>query len=861
MSTRFLAIGIDHGTTNSCIAVMEDDRPYVIRPGAESATMPSAIYLDAGGRMVVGETARLAMATNKPGEGSGCMRFKPEIGQNGRYEFRPPGQVMTAPELGSIVIKELLKLYRLRNQKEPIGAVITVPAKFEDNAYAGTRKAAELAGLHHYPLLQEPLAAAMAYGFSAEDKKARWLIFDLGGGTLDISLLQVRQGKPKILEGGQAGDPQLGGRVFDDELMAYVLAVLKKRYALKNFSKNRDRLAWDKLLLAVEDAKIRLSIAGETVVTVDGELCDDERGTPVEVEVPVSRAVYEPKIAPYAERAVVLCRQLLKKNRLKPQDIDRLILVGGPTKTPYIQNILNERLGIPFDTSQDPMTIVAQGAALYATTVSVKIEDDDEEGATLGRGAKIALSYDRTTTQLTVDVDGQVVGENQPTSGWTAEIARADRLWTSGQYPVQEGGRFSCAVELPQSSGAARTRFTTTIFDSEGRIVASAAEPEIWYQMVSIAPPLASSLLVGLRDNTTEVLLPEGVELPARSKPKSFLTSKELRRGDGGDLLRVPILEAVTHWLGAEDPSANCHVLVDTLVIAGDDERVTMDLPRGSEIEVTIEHDRSRQTRARAFVPLLGCEFEASFRMETDHFETADLEQRLREIRGALGEVRDIESEFPLPDVSEGLATLEQTAAVETAEGALAQVREGQEEARTRAYREVLKLDGAVHHLRHLQRTRRLRRQIDRLAALANGEDGERLRALGEDLARAEAAGDEKGLAHIEEVLDEMNKKLRGQPYVDLLLDLMALSGLRVAPHQHALFNRASQLMDEINARGGMEGLTENDRDRLLACHRELAAAHPELGALREKIIEDLRRQGKTVADLNRGDLERSKPH
>jgi len=334
-----------------------------------------------------------------------------------------------------------------------------------------------------------------------------------------------------------------------------------------------------------------------------------------------------------------------------------------------------------------------------------------------------------------------------------------------------------------------------------------------------------------------------------------------LRRGEHGDLLRIPVLEAVEPLLGETSPLASDQVHIGSLIIAGSDEKVTMDLPRGTEIEVTLHHSASRETTVRAYIPLLDAEFEASFRSEPPTIDLGELTRRFENLRQALKEVEDIQQRSPLEEVGEALEALRNMDSLGQLEREIARAREGDSLARSRPFRELLKLSGAVEHLRHLQRTRRLRRQIDRLAALANGEDGERLRALGEDLARAEAAGDEKGLAHIEEVLDEMNKKLRGQPYVDLLLDLMALSGLRVAPHQHALFNRASQLMDEINARGGMEGLTENDRDRLLACHRELAAAHPELGALREKIIEDLRRQGKTVADLNRGDLERSKPH
>jgi hypothetical protein len=196
--------------------------------------------------------------------------------------------------------------------------------------------------------------------------------------------------------------------------------------------------------------------------------------------------------------------------------------------------------------------------------------------------------------------------------------------------------------------------------------------------------------------------------------------------------------------------------------------------------------------------------------------------------------------------------------AADQLEREIARAREGEAAARSRAYRELLQLSGAVEHLRRLQRSRRLERQLARLEGLSDGEDRQRLRSLRDELERTGESGQEAELAHVEGTLDEMSKKLRGQPYGELLLDLMALGGRRVSPHQHALFNKASSLIEEIDRKGGVEALTESDRDRLLACHRDLAVAHPELGSLRAKVLEDLHRQGRTAIDLRRGDLERA---
>jgi molecular chaperone DnaK len=371
MAKKFIKIGIDHGTTNSCIAVMEEDGPRVVKHTPVDLVMPSAVYIDRRRRTFVGKAALEAMMTTDASEGTGYTGYKLRIGQDDRYEFAAAREVRTAPQLGATVMGELLKGYREETGEDPKACVITVPAKFEDSACAGTRRAAEEAGLMYYPFVPEPVAAALAYGFTAEHKRAHWVVFDLGGGTLDVSLVIVRDGEMMVPEDGNVGDTRLGGRKFDRELLGYVLRELRKQYALGELSEEKNGTTWGRLMLAVERARTALWAKPEAVVELPDPLCKDARGAEVRVQVPVTRGQYEQLIGPDVERAVQFCSMLLARNRLAAHDVDRMIFVGEASREPYLRQVLQERLGVGLDTSIDPTIAVAHGAAIYGARCEI----------------------------------------------------------------------------------------------------------------------------------------------------------------------------------------------------------------------------------------------------------------------------------------------------------------------------------------------------------------------------------------------------------------------------------------------------------------------------------------------------------
>src|SRR5437588_270286 len=449
MSNRYVSLAIDHGTTNSCIAQMTPQGPRVIPPEADNKILPSAVYYDQRGGLQVGAAARRAIMTTTAVQGQGFTGYKLQIGGDMRYEFAAARKSMTAPELGAVIIQTLLRAHYRSSGVDAKACVITIPAKVKQNAVEGTRAAAEMAGLKYYPLIMEPVAAAMCYGFSAKEQHAEWMVFDLGGGTLDVSLVIARRGKLVVPDGGHAGDDNLGGSKFDRELAGYVLEQLEKNYKLSAFRNNRGKFTneWGRLLLAVEEAKVRLSSHPEATVELPDPLCRDDQGKDVIVNAVVTRKTYEDLIRPDAERAVQICEMLLKNNRLSASQVERLILVGGPSKTPLIRQLLAERLGIPMESSVDPMTAVAEGAAIYADQIEIP-ETWRASEPHPSEGIALRIQYDRQSPAPVYCTVGMVDGAIQ--DGMSIEAERLDGGWKSRQIPVDPSGVFTMDLMLKE---------------------------------------------------------------------------------------------------------------------------------------------------------------------------------------------------------------------------------------------------------------------------------------------------------------------------------------------------------------------------------------------------------------------------
>ncbi len=833
MPKQFVNAAIDHGTTNSAIAIMEENGPMVIKPNGTDPIMPSAVYINKRGRILVGWAAYKAMLTEQPGEGTGYMRYKIRIGQDDRYIFEEANKIFTAPDLGGIVIGELLNAaYEEINQKIQ-ACVITVPAKFEQSACEGTNLAAKKAGLLYAPLLQEPIAAALSYGFSTEIDHGNLLVFDLGGGTLDISLVLVRKGQMRIPENGHTGDNRLGGSKFDREIMDYVLNILSKKYSLSNFSGNNPlyKSAWGKLMLAIEEAKITLSEKEKTVIEIDGELCKDEKGAPVYVEIPLTRETYEKLIDADVSKTLQICQNLIKKNRLIPRDIDGIILVGGPTKTPYVQQMLLEELNINLFKNVDPMTAVAVGGAIYASTIEIpEIIRKQMSVSTLSESSdiNIRLEYSKLSKLPKYTLVGKIETRKFKLNGLFVEIARKDGGWNSGRIPINDNGVFMAELILFNSKKPHLSQFVTSVKDNSGNILINVNEPEIWYPFPEGGIRLANSLRVALKNNQTQVLIKGGSELPTRGTGH-FETTKTLRKGSKEDILKIPILETVNNLLGEEDDHADCNVHVGSIIIHGDDERVSYDVPAGSAIDLTIEMDESRNIKTIAYIPLLDEEFESTFVPEPFGIKLEDVKQRFNKEKNRLKEVEFLHSLYPLQEVGETLQRIERMQIVENIKKDLSRAENNEMDACYRGWTRVLELSATINSLNKQQQKIRIYHYLNKIKDGASESDLQRVSVLESELEGISQQNDQSRLQQIEKEVTDLDIRIRHRPYYVLSLHVACMFDVPVSKEAYEYLTQGVELLDELESKGAPDTLTQEDINRVVTIDKKIVSAIPDI--------------------------------
>ena len=295
------------------------------------------------------------------------IEFKRRMGTDHIYHFKSSGQNRKPQDLSAEVMKSLRADVQQRIGENVEACVVTIPAAFELHQCDATRTAAQLAGFNDTPLLQEPVAAALAYGFQADQEKAYWLIYDFGGGTFDAALIKAEDGAINVVNHG--GDNYLGGSDIDWAIVEQILVPrLIAEYGLENFTRGNKqwRQAFALLKRAAEIAKIDLSRSER----VSLETCNfaDGSGERIEFECDLSRRELVAVAEPFIVRSAEICKRVLKEKNLGKNAVEKLVLVGGPTLAPYFREMLISSLDIPLDHSVDPLTVVARGAAVFAGT-------------------------------------------------------------------------------------------------------------------------------------------------------------------------------------------------------------------------------------------------------------------------------------------------------------------------------------------------------------------------------------------------------------------------------------------------------------------------------------------------------------
>jgi molecular chaperone DnaK len=441
------------------VAVLRGVTTEIIKNNDNADVTPSAVSIKKNGAVFVGQRAKNFIYDNLDDT---SIQFKRLMGTDHAYRFKSSGQVKKPEELSAEILKSLRADVQQRTGETLEACVITVPAAFELNQCDATRKAAKLAGFKQSPLLQEPVAAALACGFQSDNEKAYWLVYDFGGGTFDAAVIRAEEGTVHVVNHG--GDNFLGGSDIDWALVERVLMPqVLQQFDLPEFARwNKQwQPAFAKLKHFAELAKIELSRNERTSL----QTCKfkDQNQEEVEFECEVTRADLVRVAEPIIARSVEICKRVLSEKRLGPQAIEKVILVGGPTLAQYFREVLKTGLGIPLDYTADPLTVVARGAAIFAGTQ--RLDRTVSAPAAAGEYA-IDLKHKPVGMDSAPMVGGKVSNEStNDFTGFTLELVNTKTQWRSGKIALRTDGIFLVSLHAERGD---RNTFQIELFDPSG---------------------------------------------------------------------------------------------------------------------------------------------------------------------------------------------------------------------------------------------------------------------------------------------------------------------------------------------------------------------------------------------------------
>ena len=356
-------IGIDLGTTNSCVAVMEGGEPVVIPNAEGNRTTPSVVAFSKNGERLVGQIAKRQAVTNPDNT---VISIKRKMGTNSKVNIE--GDEFTPPEISAMILQKLKTDAENYLGQKVTQAVITVPAYFSDSQRQATKDAGKIAGLDVLRIINEPTAAALAYGMDKEDQDQKIMVYDLGGGTFDVSILDIGDGVFEVLSTN--GNTHLGGDDFDQKIIDYLVSEFKKSNGI---DLSQDKMAMQRLKEAAEKAKIELSGMQQTQINLPFITADSSG--PKHLDITLTRAKFEDLIHDLVEATRGPVEQAMKDAGISANDIHKVLLVGGSTRVPCVQEMVKKITGKEADKGINPDECVAIGAAIQGGVLSGDVKD------------------------------------------------------------------------------------------------------------------------------------------------------------------------------------------------------------------------------------------------------------------------------------------------------------------------------------------------------------------------------------------------------------------------------------------------------------------------------------------------------
>lgn len=610
MAQSKMKFGIDLGTTNSAICKMEGGEPVIKKTDTQMDTLPSAVAFTRRKVLKVGTTAYNNLRQDKSAatkswkkvDENVFIEFKRNMGTDKTYESSYMGEAFSSEQLSAEVLKTLKSFI---GDETVSSAVITIPAKFKADQIAATKRAAKLAGIEHCELLQEPIAASMAYGLSTANKNGQWLVFDFGGGTFDAALIKVEDGIMQVKD--TEGDNYLGGKNLDYAIVDnIIIPYLRENYTIDEIMANEvtRNILRDAMKFYAEQAKNQLSFKPQADITSQlDEFGEDDNGEEIELDLIITQEQLKQVLAPVFQKAVDITKDLLKRNGLKGSDLDKLILVGGPTYSPVLRQMLREQITPNVDTDIDPMTAVAKGAALFASGIDSEVKEEIAVGT-----VALTLSYEANSVQPMEFVTVQLA-KDECTGAIPAqlfvELVRSDNGWSSGKVEINEIGD---VIECQLLEGK-NNAFNVVTYDEKGSVIPCfPKEINIMQGIVVGNAVLPYNISIeahdsGLDKNVVKSVkgLEKNQQLPAVGTLNGLKTRNQLRPGMEVDTLVIPIYQS-EHNADGTSAVHNDHVF--DVVITGDE--VGGLIPVSSDVDITIKVDRSQMLTLEAFFPLTG---------------------------------------------------------------------------------------------------------------------------------------------------------------------------------------------------------------------------------------------------------------
>lgn len=832
MQRTTIDFGIDLGTTNSTIAVIDDIDAKVIPNKGGSGITPSAVWIDKRGNIHVGQESKLHALTDDPDNADLEFKLRMGSGADGKKTFVRSGREMTPEELSAEVLKSL-KMDAQSNMGEVVrAAVITVPAAFENSQTSATKAAANLAGFSLCPLLLEPVAASLAYGFQSEADNVYWFVYDFGGGTFDAALMRIRDGLIQVVN--HDGDNFLGGKLLDwDVVTKKMIPALTAQFDLPEFKRGNKRweAALGKLKFHSEQAKVEVCrTRAPFEIWVEG-LCTDANGKDVDFAFTLTPADVEEVTRPYIERSLGLCKKTLSRAGLSGSSMEKILMVGGSTLNPWIREAVQAELGAKVEYGIDPVTVVARGAAIFASTQSLPSANN---GATTATCWRIEIEHKPVGNIADPDIGGRVIPpDGLNLAGYTMEFVDLKTQWRSGRVTLAEDGVFLTQLYAEKQR---RHEFSIELCDRTGtRIVTSPDRVSYTLGVVPEEnPPAAWTIGVGMADGSVQHYVAKGTRLPAR-KLLDFFSTVNLHAGNAEDVLRIPLLEG--EHLRAE---RNHHI--GTMVIKGSD--IKRDLPMGSTLEITVFQDKSQQLRVQAYIPTHDEDFQVEFNPEQQHESVEELRKEAARQKERLAKLREKAAKTSALKAQAAIGRIEDEELVDQVDS-LAEAAETEREAVTNLDRRVQAFASALDEVEEavewpelLEKAEEARASTQRIVdEHGTATHRSQSRVINEQLQRAIDSGDADLLKQATSALEI------------LMFDVLDSQPAFHVARFNWLLERMPDMRDKAQAEQiaaqGRRAINNNDVPALKAANRQLISLLP------------VEKQNEAQAGVNRGDIMR----